>query len=77
MDKQFVFSELATVLPPLVWRSKWNILAERHGLPFRRGYMQNLDSMGRGPARIRMNGRVAYRREDLIAWLNGLLEWGT
>lgn len=37
-------------LPNIVWRSRWNTLADKHGLPFRRGYLQNLDSAGCGPA---------------------------
>jgi hypothetical protein len=36
-------------LPPIVWRARWNSLADRHGLPFKRGYLENLDSRGIGP----------------------------
>lgn len=38
------------VLPPVVWRSRWDTLSERTGLPFKRRYIQNLDSKGIGPA---------------------------
>ena len=36
-------------LPPIIWRHKWNDLADRYGLPLRRGTIQNRDSQGRGP----------------------------
>ncbi len=42
---------LNSALPEVVHRSRWNELADRHGLPVRRGTMQNYDSQGRGPAR--------------------------
>lgn len=60
-------------LPPIIWRYRWNDLAEKHGLPFRKGYMQNLDSLGLGPRRFTSRGRVAYLRDDLIEWLNGFM----
>ncbi len=68
-DHQFDFSLLADSLPSIIWRHRWNELAEKHGLPYRRGYMQNLDSKGRGPKRMIFRGRVAYSRENLIEWL--------
>ena len=37
-------------LPPIIWRKKWDTLAEKHGLPYKRSYLQNLDSIGQGPA---------------------------
>lgn len=40
-------------LPPIVWRSRWNKLRDSLGLPYSRGQMQNLDSEGRGPERLR------------------------
>jgi hypothetical protein len=68
------FTSLLDNLPPIVWRSRWNDLAEKFGLPFRRGYLQNLDCEDRGPKKAVLNGRVAYRREDVVAWLNALQE---
>lgn len=35
-------------LPPFIWRSRWDELAPRYGLPYSRKYLQNLDSMGIG-----------------------------
>lgn len=70
MNEHIDFSFLAKELPPLIWRYRWNALAATHGLPFRRGYMQNLDSLGIGPPKIYLRNRVAYQRTDLIAWLN-------
>ncbi len=37
-------------LPPIIWRHRWNDLAANHGLPYRRGHIQNLDSRGCGPS---------------------------
>lgn len=66
------FSSLLETLPPIIWRSRWNKLADQFGLPYRRGYLQNRDSENSGPKRAFLNGRVAYRREDVIAWLNSM-----
>ena len=44
------WSMVAERLPPIVWRSRWNRLADMHGLPFSRGHMANLDAQGIGPA---------------------------
>jgi len=44
------FSEVEKNLPPIIWRSRWNTLADKYGLPFRQKYIQNLDSIGQGPA---------------------------
>ena len=41
---------IADHLPPLIWRHRWAHLAERVGLPFSRGHLQNEDSRGTGPA---------------------------
>jgi hypothetical protein len=62
---------LLSVLPPIVWRSRWDQVADEHGLPFKRGYMQNLDSQGLGPAKVIFGNRVGYTREALVAWLRG------
>ena len=32
-DHQFDFSLLADNLPSIIWRHRWNELAEKHGLP--------------------------------------------
>ena len=53
-------------LPPVIARCD----IERHlGGIVSRGYLQNLDSEGRGPTRIRIGKKVGYLREDLISWL--------
>ena len=44
------WTEVVNELPPIVWRARWDTLADKHGLPFKRGFIQNLDSQGRGPA---------------------------
>lgn len=63
------FSHLLIDAPAIVWRAQWNTLAEKLGLPFRRGTLQNLDSRGLGPKRVTHAGRIGYRREDLVEWL--------
>lgn len=73
MRDKFDFSFLASILPPLVWRSRWNELAERYGLPYKKGYMQNLDAKKLGPPSVKVNGRVAYITDLLIIWLNDLV----
>jgi hypothetical protein len=60
-------SPLLTTLPPIVLRKN----LEKHLDGFiSRGYMANLDSQGRGPKAIKSGRRVAYLREDLVAWLD-------
>ena len=41
--------EIEEHLPLVVWRSRWDELAERVGLPHSRKHIQNLDSKGCGP----------------------------
>lgn len=36
--------------PPVIWRHRWNHLAEKYGLPHTQKYLQNLDSKGIGPS---------------------------
>lgn len=33
------------------------------------GYMANLDSIGKGPKRSMLKGRICYQVDDLIEWL--------
>ncbi|TVM14162.1 hypothetical protein DPQ33_17775 [Oceanidesulfovibrio indonesiensis] len=59
-------SSLLNSLPPIVARSD----IEKHlGGIISRGYLENLDSEGKGPRRIRVGKRVGYLREDLVEWL--------
>ena len=37
------------LLPPVIWRSRWDQMAQRIGLPYSRKTLQNLDSRGEGP----------------------------
>lgn len=62
--------------PPLVWRSRWNEYRDKCGLPYSRGTLQNLDCEGRGPEKVMFGKRVAYERENLIIWLNGIIAGG-
>ena len=69
-DNVFDFSMLSEKLPTIIWRSRWDRIAEQVGLPYRRGYMQNLDSEGAGPVKQVLNNRIYYKSEDVIRWLN-------
>lgn len=31
--------------------------------------LANLDAMGEGPKRVRIGGKIAYRRKDLLEWI--------
>jgi hypothetical protein len=66
------WSRLLDQLPDPVWRHRWDALAEKHGLPFKRSYMQNLDFEHRGPEKKYLKNRVAYPLPSLITWLNSL-----
>lgn len=58
--------QLRKTLPPVIARCQ----IDRYlGGLVARGSMQNLDSEGRGPRKIRMGKKVAYLREDLVSWL--------
>ena len=49
------WAEVESNLPPIIWRSRWDILADRLGLPYTRKYLQNLDSEGSGPSNTSSN----------------------
>jgi hypothetical protein len=69
-ENVFDFSMLSEKLPTIIWRSRWDRIAEQVGLPYRRGYMQNLDSEGAGPVKQILNNQIYYKSEDVIRWLN-------
>jgi len=56
----------------LFFRYRWPEYSSRYGLPFAKGTLQNLDSEGRGPEAVVVAGKVAYRRESLVKFLNAL-----
>ncbi|EFI36188.1 hypothetical protein Dthio_PD3644 [Desulfonatronospira thiodismutans ASO3-1] len=49
------WDEVKAELPPIIWRSRWDTLADRCGLPYTRKYIQNLDCEGRGPGSIQQS----------------------
>jgi len=57
---------LLTTLPPVVARNQIGFYL---GGLLTKGHMQNLDSEGKGPKRIKIGKRCGYLREDLVAWL--------
>lgn len=42
-------------LPPIIWRARWDELADKLGLPYSRKHMQNLDCYGEGPGSIEIS----------------------
>jgi hypothetical protein len=48
------WSILEPDLPAIIWRHRWEQLAEKHGLPFSRGTMQNRDCYGTGPGSVKL-----------------------
>jgi len=58
--------KLQETLPPVIARNKIGFFL---GGLLSKGYMQNLDSEGKGPKRIKIGKRCGYVREDLIDWL--------
>ncbi len=50
---QIDWTPVEAELPPLVWRHRWNRLAEKYGLPYTRQYIEKLDSKGEGPSSVK------------------------
>jgi len=50
------WTEVEAYLPPVIWRARWDSLAEKFGLPYTRRYVQNLDCNGKGPGNIKVRG---------------------
>ncbi len=69
--KHETLNALQRILPPIIARK--DIDRYLGGL-ISRSYLANLDSKGKGPKSIKTNRRVAYLREDLIAWLDTWLK---
>lgn len=44
------WSPVVDQLPPRIWRSRWDDLAARHGLPYAARTLANQDCLGTGPA---------------------------
>jgi len=60
LEKRFPkidWTETIKELPPVIWRRRWDVLAEKTGLPYSRKNIQNLDCQGEGPGNIELNDR--------------------
>jgi hypothetical protein len=66
MEKQLSLENLAKSLPPLIARDHVERLL---GGVISAKRLANLDCLGVGPKRIRIGRKVAYKTEDLLAWL--------
>lgn len=40
-------------------------------------YLANLDSLNKGPERCRVGGKVVYRKEDFVDWLESRISFRT
>jgi len=67
IDEGAKFSEMAKKLPPIISRDH---VGELLGGVISAKTMANLDSLGEGPKRMRIGGKVAYLTEDLLEWLD-------
>ena len=46
------WSEVVSNLPPIIWRSRWNLLANQLGLPYTQRSIELMDHKGLGPASV-------------------------
>jgi len=60
------FKTLLDELPLLITRKEVSRLLGGILSP---GYLANLDCLGQGPKKVRIGGKVAYLRQDLVEWL--------
>ena len=64
--KEFNFMKLVDKLPPTIARDHVESLL---GGIISAKYLANLDSIGKGPKRMRVGRKVVYMTEDLLEWL--------
>ncbi len=67
MRNQMDLSNLAPSLPPVISR---DCVEKFLGGIISSKTLANLDSLGKGPKRMRVGRKVAYRTEDLLEWLS-------
>ena len=61
------FSDLKEKLPPILSRDHVETLL---GGVISSKHLANLDSLGKGPKRMRIGRKVAYRTDDFLTWLS-------
>ena len=66
MKNKVDFTDLAKDLPPIISRDH---VEELLGGLISSKSLANLDSLGKGPKRMRIGRKVAYLAEDLLRWL--------
>jgi predicted DNA-binding transcriptional regulator AlpA len=67
MEKQPTRGSLTNSLPPIISRDH----VEKYlGGVISKRTLANLDSAGKGPKRMRIGRKIAYRTEDLLEWLS-------
>jgi hypothetical protein len=67
MKERTELEKLAERLPPIIARDH---VEDFLGGVISSKRLANLDSLGEGPKRIRIGGKVAYRTRDLLEWLD-------
>jgi hypothetical protein len=66
-------AEMDSSVPHLTRRGVLGV-AKELGLPISKGTLDKKCMEGRGPIAVgQFNGRHVYRREDVLAWLRGLI----
>ena len=66
MQQEVQLTELGRNLPPMISRDH---VEKFLGGVISSKNLANLDSMGKGPKRMRIGRKVAYLTEDLLEWL--------
>jgi len=66
MNNKSDLSKLRETLPAMFSRSK---APELLGGFISKGYLQNLDSAGLGPPRVKCGRKCGYLRDDFVDWL--------
>jgi len=66
MQQENNLKQLADSLPPIIARDH---IEQLLGGVISSKYLANLDSLGTGPARMRIGRKIAYRTDSLLEWL--------
>jgi len=59
-------ASIASKMPEFITRKD---IAKYFGSFISIGYLANLDSLGKGPERLRIARKVLYQRDKFLAWL--------
>jgi len=68
-DSRVLAEELRSILPKILWRSKWPTYQCRYGVPFEARSLANMAAMGTGPPCKHLGRRTYYLSADFCDWL--------